>query len=75
MVFVVAICLFLHELMFLHPHRRFPVTNTENQEIGQVWIPHDPSEDFKIFGFLVVLSGLQMWTVFLVAKKCDKPDA
>ena len=75
MVFIGAICLFLHSLMFILPARQLPVTNTEHQIIGQVWIPYDSRSDLKLFGLFIVLSGLQMWTVFLVTKKHDKPDA
>jgi hypothetical protein len=57
------------------PGRHLPVTDKEHQIIGEVWIPYDSSEDLKIFGLFIVLSGLQMWTIFLVTKRHDKPDA
>jgi hypothetical protein len=75
LVFLVAICLFLRSLILIMPGRHLPVTDTAHQTIGEVWIPYDSSEDLKMYGFFIVLSGLQMWTIFLVAKKHDQPDA
>jgi hypothetical protein len=74
LVFVVAMVFFLHELMFIHPARRLSVTDKDHQVIGEVYVPHD-SNNLKIFGFLVVVSGLQMWVFLSVTKKNDAHDA
>ena len=74
LVFVVAMGLFLHEWIFIHPARHLSVTGKDHQVIGEVYVPHD-SSDLKIFGFLVAVSGLQMWTILSVTKKNDEPDA
>jgi hypothetical protein len=69
LVFVIAICLFLRSLIFIMPGRHLHVSDKEHQPIGEVWIPYDSSEDLRILGFFIVVSGLQMWTIFQVAKK------
>jgi hypothetical protein len=68
LVFLVAICLFLRSLIFIMPGRHLPVTDTAHQTIGEVWIPYDSSEDLRMYGFFIVLGGLQMWTVFAVGR-------
>jgi hypothetical protein len=75
LVFLVAICLFLRSLIFIMPGRHLPVTDKEHQAIGEVWIPGNSIEDLRMYGFFIVLSGLQMWTVFAVGREHDKPDA
>ena len=75
LVFVVAICLFLHSWIFIIPARNLHVIDKEHQIIGDVWIPYDSSEDLRMYGFFIVLGGLQMWTIFAVGRKHDKHDA
>jgi hypothetical protein len=73
LIFVIAICLFLHELMFIHPGRQLPVADKDHQVIGEVWIPH--SSDLKAYGLLVALAGLQMWSILAITRKNQKHDA
>lgn len=75
LVFVIAICLFLHSLCFITPARELPVTDKEHQIIGEVWIPYDSRGDLQMFGYCILLSGLQTWAVFALGKQYAKRDA
>ena len=72
LVFVLVCCLFLRSFMFITPGRRYKVTDTDHKMIGEVWIPYDSRADFKLFGFLTLMSGLQLWALYAPGKGPDK---
>jgi hypothetical protein len=72
LVFLVSILLFIGSQVVTVAARRVPVRNRDGQIIGEAWIPHDYGTSQFLSLALMILSGIQLWTVTIVGKIDDK---
>lgn len=72
LVFLVSILLFIGSQVVTVAARRVPVQNTDGQIVGEAWIPHDYGTSQFLSLALMILSGIQLWTVTIVGKIDDK---
>lgn len=67
-VFFVSIMLFSTSLVVDVASRRVQVRDKAGQIIGEAWIPHDYGTDFFLSSSLMILSGVQLWTIVSVGR-------
>lgn len=72
LVFVASVLFFALSQVVTVASRRVPVRDKEGQIIGDAWIPHDYVADEFLYAALMVLSGMQLWTIRHIPKgACD----
>ena len=67
--FIVALFLFASSLFVTVASKRVQVTNSNEQVIGEAWVPHDYASDQFLCFSLVVLGGVQFFALRIVGRK------
>ena len=63
LIFAFAVIIFVSSQIVTVASRHIEVRNEKNEIIGDAWIPHDYGTDQFISLAIMILSGIQFWTI------------
>lgn len=66
LVFFVSILLFVASEVVTVAARRVQVRSTDGEIIGEAWIPHDYGTSQLLSLAVMILSGIQLWSVIII---------
>jgi hypothetical protein len=72
LVFLVSILLFVASEVVTVAARRVQVRNTDGEIIGEAWIPHDYGTSQLLSLAVMILSGIQLWSVIIIRNIDEK---
>jgi len=67
-IFVIAGLMLIFSQVVTYASRRVQVRDKDGHVVGEAWIPHDYDADACSSISLVVLSGIQLWTIRTIGK-------
>jgi hypothetical protein len=68
LIFVLSVLLFVSCQLVDVASRRVQVRDKAGQIVGEAWIPHDYGTDQFVCLSMMILSGIQFWTVLYFGK-------
>ena len=68
LIFVVSVLLFVSSQFVTVASRRVQVRDKGGQIVGEAWVPHDYGTHQFLSVSLMVLSGIQFWTIRYIGK-------
>jgi hypothetical protein len=72
LVFFVSILLFVASEVVTVAARRVQVRSTDGEIIGEAWIPHDYGTSQLLSLAVMILSGIQLWSVIIIRNIDEK---
>ena len=75
MIFILSILLFVMSQIVTVASRRVVVRDKDHQIIGDAWIPHDYGTHQFLSFSLMVVCGIQFWTVLHIGRNTDDTES
>jgi hypothetical protein len=71
LVCIISVLLFVFSQVVTVAARRVQVRDKEGHIIGEAWIPHDYGTNQFLSMAIMIMSGIQLWTIVIIGRSDD----